>query len=81
MSFASVWRSIEARELQILDEKSAFLRSCGWKATSQTIGSRWMWEKLIDGRVYLVGTDSAGEIQNSLDAAAWFKLHPEDERD
>lgn len=46
---------------QVARERGAsLLRAAGWKHTSQTPGSRWMWEKTMpDGRTLLVSQETA----------------------
>jgi hypothetical protein len=46
----------------------AYLREKGWKHTSDTPGSYWMWEREIGGRVYLVERATALRIQSHHDA-------------
>lgn len=46
----------------------AFLRSKGWKHTSSTPGSFWMWEREINGRVLLVDKDHALAIQGYIES-------------
>jgi len=78
MPFTSRNLQIEWKIRELECEREAWLRSKGWKQTSQTIGSYWMWEREIGGRVYLVGTESACQIQDSMDADAYYRLHPEE---
>lgn len=62
-------------EKEQLDFKAdALLREKGWKETSSTPGSLWLWErKLDDGRIVLVNKASAIHMQN------WFDYVNEEE--
>ena len=44
-----------------------FLRRAGWKSTTSTVGCFWLWERTIEGRVYLVEKEMALSIQANLD--------------
>lgn len=63
---------------QILEQRQAllnevetvertYLRNNGWKETCQSVGSYWMWEKEIQGKTYITGTDQAIRIQQRLE--------------
>jgi hypothetical protein len=60
------------------DIVSKALRDSGWKHTSSTPGSRWMWQKEIDGRVYSVGRDEAERLQEHADRQSYFALYPDE---
>jgi hypothetical protein len=63
-------RSVEAitRAKEALSfEEEAFLRERGWKHTSATPGSYWLWEREHEGRVILVQTNIAMNME------AWFE--------
>ena len=45
-----------------------YLRTKGWKHTSDTPGSYWMWEREIDGRTLLVDQNTAALIQRHIEA-------------
>jgi len=45
-----------------------YLRTKGWKHTSDTPGSYWMWQREIAGRTLLVHQDTAVQIQRHLEA-------------
>jgi len=47
----------------------AFLRSRGWKHTSSTPGSYWLWHKTIDGVPLYVDRDHALGIESSQEPA------------
>ncbi|WP_437310115.1 hypothetical protein [Sorangium sp. So ce388] len=46
----------------------AFPRAKGWKHTSSTPGSFWMWEREINGRVLLVDKGHALAIQGYIES-------------
>jgi DNA polymerase/3'-5' exonuclease PolX len=54
------------------------LRAAGWKHTSQTPGSVWMWEKQIEGISYRVGVEDAARIQEHFDRTDYFKAYPDE---
>ena len=54
------------------------LRAAGWKHTSQTPCSIWMWQKEIDGRLYCVSQSDAAMIQERADRNAYFKQFPDE---
>lgn len=64
-SVSDVRHEREAIEFRIDD----FLRRAGWKQTSSTVGCFWMWQREIDGRVFLVEKSMALAIQGNLDLA------------
>lgn len=39
--------------------QSEYLRRFGWKYTSQTPGSYWLWQREIDGVTYCMDDDAA----------------------
>ena len=69
---------IEAAELEVDDRKTQYLHASGWKHTSQTVGSYWMWFKEVDGLHYGCDTADAFRIQNTLDRRGYAKAHPEE---
>ena len=58
---------IEQRRERLWFEIEAFLRSRGWKHTSKTPGSHWMWELEHSGSVLLADTDAAVHIEQCLE--------------
>lgn len=46
---------------------NSYLRDNGWKHTCDTPGSVWLWQKLIDGRLFAVHRDAATQMQDYLD--------------
>lgn len=54
------------------------LGKAGWKYTSQTPCSVWMWVKEIDGRLYCVSQSDAAMIQERADRDAYFKQFPDE---
>src|SRR5258708_4744493 len=44
-----------------------WLHGSGWSHTSQTPGCVWRWTKVISGATYMVGRESAIQIQDDLD--------------
>jgi hypothetical protein len=63
------------------DIVSNALRKAGWKYTSQTPGSVWMWQKDFGGPVYSVSQDRASDIQEMSDRASYFKQFPDELND
>jgi len=63
MSKRTYHEVVRAREeAQFTAER--YLRSHGWKYTSDTPGCLWLWEKKTeDGRVMLLSTDTAISMQ------------------
>jgi hypothetical protein len=57
------------------------LRAAGWKHTSSTPGSYWMWEKEMEGKTYLVDQATAVRIQENLDREAYAAQYPEEFED
>jgi hypothetical protein len=60
------------------DTVSKALRKAGWKHTSQTPGSIWMWQRDIDGVLYSVSQSRAASIQENFDRSAYFKQYPDE---
>lgn len=60
---------------------SKALRQAGWKHTSQTPCSVWMWQKEIGGKTYSVSRDDAASIQERSDREAYFKQYPDELND
>lgn len=65
-------------EQEACDVTMNALRRAGWKYTSQTQGSIWMWQKDIDGVLYSVSQDRAASIQENFDRSAYFKQFPDE---
>lgn len=62
-------------------EAEAHLRKSGWKHTSSTPGCYWMWEKEMDGRVFLVEFETAMRIQSHNEAEERYPDGPPSSRD
>lgn len=58
-----------------------WLESRGWRRTSATPGSFWMWFKEWDGKTFMVNDDTAERIQRHFDAEEDFRQHPEEYED
>lgn len=58
----------------------AHLRASGWKHTSSTPGSYWMWEREIEGRIFLVEFESAMRIQAYYEAEERYRNDPPSSR-
>ncbi|MCD9819753.1 hypothetical protein [Bradyrhizobium japonicum] len=77
--FENLWFNRAGVMRQDADElTSKALRQAGWKHTSQTPGSRWMWQKEIDGCVYSVSQGEAERLQELADRKAYFQQHPDE---
>jgi len=50
--------------------EEAYLRGKGWKHTSKTPGSYWLWERELAGRRVLVDFEFALRIQEQAEALA-----------
>lgn len=77
--FEELWfnqRDVLQQEAE--DTVSKALRKAGWKHTSQTPGSIWMWQKDIDGVLYSVSQNRAAGIQENFDRSAYFKQYPDE---
>jgi len=61
-------------------EAEAHLRKNGWKHTSDTPGCYWMWEKEIDGRVFLLEFETAMRIQAHAEAEERYPDGPPSSR-
>jgi hypothetical protein len=48
----------------------AFLRARGWRHTSSTPASLWLWTKMIDGHEYYVDQAMALRMQSTMDGAS-----------
>lgn len=57
---------------------SKALRAAGWKHTSQTPCSVWMWQKEIGGVTLSVSQGDAETIQERADREAYFKQFPDE---
>lgn len=77
--FDGLWfNKRDALHMEAQDVVSKALRKAGWKHTSQTHGSIWMWQKDIGGVLYSVSQDRAASIQEHFDRSAYFEQHPEE---
>jgi hypothetical protein len=54
------------------------LHAAGWRSTSQTPCSVWMWQKMIDGVLYSVSDSDAAMIQERADRNAYFDRFPDE---
>lgn len=69
---------IQILERRLEDFTRQWMRDSGWKTTSQTPGSYWMWEKEVEGRLYLVDMETARRIQTHQDSKKYFDEHPDE---
>jgi hypothetical protein len=77
--FEGLWfNRVEVMMTEAEATVSRALRAAGWKHTSQTPGSRWMWERELDGVVYRVSRDDAATMQERFDREAYFKQYPDE---
>lgn len=77
--FEELWFNKADAMRQDADElASKALRRNGWKHTSQTPGSRWMWQKDIGGYMYSVDQNEAERLQEHADREAYFKQYPDE---
>jgi hypothetical protein len=77
--FEKLWFNQRDRhELEARDIESAALRRAGWTCTSSTPTSTWMWQKEIDGKVYMVSQKSAAAIQERFERSAYFDQYPDE---
>ena len=61
-------------------EKEDFLRNRGWKHSSDTPGSYWLWRKSIDGKDYTGNTKEALSLERAIEEReAWKSEAKEDE--
>lgn len=65
-------------EQEACDVTMNALRRAGWKYTSQTPGSVWMWEKEIDGTTYRLTQENAASAQEHFDRKDYFKRYPDE---
>lgn len=80
--FEDYWfNKAEALTIQAEEIVSKALRQAGWKHTSQTPGSYWMWEGEIDGRRCLLSQDDAARVQEHRDRTAYFEQYPDELND
>jgi hypothetical protein len=68
----------DAFEQEACDVTIDALRRAGWKYTSQTPRSVWMWQKEIDGKLYSVSQGDAAAIQERAARSAYFKQFPDE---
>lgn len=77
--FEELWFNERDRlEQDAFDVTANALRRAGWNYTSQTPCSVWMWQKEIGGKLFSVSQETAAEIQEKLDRAAYFVRFPEE---
>lgn len=57
---------------------SKALRAAGWKHTSQTPCSVWMYQKEINGVTFSVSQGDAAMIQERADRRAYFEQFPDE---
>ncbi|TWT63170.1 hypothetical protein [Rubinisphaera italica] len=60
----------------IIDKKREHLRQNGWKWSCSNPCSFWMWEKEINGRLYVVGQSTAFDFQNQEDQLKLEETQP-----
>ncbi len=83
---------IQAMRRDLEDAIHDYLRTTGWKATSATPGSYWMWQKTVTGlefykgdtahnRDWLVPEDVALRLQSYWDGHEYSKNHPNEFED
>lgn len=77
--FEDMWfNKSESLSQQAEETVAKALRQSGWKHTSQTPCSVWMWQKEIGGRTYSVSRRDAAMIQERADREAYFKQFPDE---
>lgn len=57
---------------------NAWLRSRGWKYSSDNPGCLWLWDKLIDGISIRCNEDTAEWMQREMDCNDYFDQHPDE---
>lgn len=67
LSIPELKRRVHAAEAEMTDARRNYLEACGWKHTSATPDSRWLWVKTIDGVAWGVTVDTALVIQEAID--------------
>lgn len=69
---------ISEAEEALEQAKHSFLRQRGWEYTCNNPASTWLWTKALpDGRIVLVGQDTAVEMQamsDSISSKFWPKV-------
>lgn len=65
-------------EQQAEETVTKALRAAGWKHTSQTPCSVWMWQKEINGVTLSLSQDAAADIQERADRRAYFDRFPDE---
>lgn len=65
-------------EQEVKDIVSKALRAAGWKHTSQTPCSVWMWQKEVSGVTYSVSQRDAADIQERADRRTYFEQFPDE---
>ena len=69
-----LWDAVEKLELDLEQAKRSLLQNNGWRNTSRTPGSYWMWTKeLAIGTVY-VDEKVALRIQSDLDGGYYSDM-------
>jgi hypothetical protein len=77
--FEDLWFNKRDALLQEAEDiVSRALRSAGWRHTSQTPGSVWMWQIEIGGVTYSVSTDDAARMQEHWARDGYFEKYPDE---
>ena len=77
--FQELWfNKADALEIEASDVRVRALCRAGWRHTSQTPRSVWMWQKEIDGKIYSVSQADAVEIQEKFAREDYFKQFPDE---
>lgn len=67
MTVEDRYREIEHARMALEQAQYAYLKATGWRHTSTTPGSYWLWEKTLpDGRTALFSVSGAINAQRSL---------------
>jgi len=67
LSIPELRRRVLLASDELADARGKYLVACGWKYTSETPDSRWMWVREIDGVHWGVTVERALLIQQSID--------------
>lgn len=62
-----ILEDIETHYNELAQLRSKYLRLRGWQFTCQTVGSLWLWQKEINGKIYLMSENHAYSLQKELD--------------
>lgn len=73
-----LWDRIQDLELELEQSKRDLLQSNGWRDTSRTPGSYWMWEKELAVGKVLVDQKVALRIQEGLDSGYYNDMKKEE---